>query len=107
MTSKDGCVTPYLCYVRYTFDATPYLCYVGYTFDAETLEDEGDGLDHHRVMLRQRQVLDDAQQCCYGNGRVELLKGCRVHVHEHLTRAVLACHQMAAPSQILCEIQTF
>ena len=48
---------------------------VGDTLDAETLEDEGDGLDDHRVVLRQRRVADVAHEDRDRYRRVEVGQG--------------------------------
>ena len=60
------------------------------TLEAQRLEDEGDGLDHHGVVVGQRRVPQDTHQSHYGNCRVELIQGEVAHVHQHLTGAVVS-----------------
>ena len=49
--------------------------YVGHTFDVERLEDDGDGLDHHVVMLREGRITDYLHQKVDGDGWIELFQG--------------------------------
>lgn len=59
---------------------------VRHTLDSQTLEDKGDGLNHHGVMLGERRVPDNPHQGCYGDGGVYFLQGGGSgHISQHLT----------------------
>lgn len=51
------------------------------TLEAQRLKDEGDGLDHHGVVVGERRVPQDAHQRDDCHGGVELVQGQVAHVH--------------------------
>lgn len=59
------------------------------TLEAEGLEDEGDGLHHHSVVVGERRVSQDAHEGDDGHRRVKLVQGQVAHVDQHLTGAVV------------------
>lgn len=60
-----------------------------HTLEAQRLEDEGDGLDNHGVMVREGLVSEDPHQRHHGHSRVELIQGQVAHVDQHLAGAVV------------------
>ena len=61
-----------------------------HTLEPQGLEDEGDGLDDHGVMVREGLVSEDAHQGHHGHGWVELVQRQVSHVDQHLTGAVVS-----------------
>lgn len=61
--------------------------------EAQGLEDEGDGLHHHGVVVGERRVPEDAHQRDDGHGRVKLIQRQVAHVDEHLAGAVVGCRE--------------
>lgn len=57
--------------------------------EPQRLENEGDRLDHHGVMVGEGGISQDAHQRHDGHRRVELIQGQVAHVHQHLTGAVV------------------
>lgn len=60
-----------------------------HTLEPQGLEDEGDGLDDHGVVVGEGLVSEDPHQGHHGHGRVELVQGQVPHVDQHLTGAVV------------------
>lgn len=56
---------------------------------AQRLENKGDRLDHHGVMVGEGGVSQDAHQRHDCHRGVELIEGQVAHVHQHLTGAVV------------------
>lgn len=61
-----------------------------YTFEPQGLEDEGDGLNHHGVVVREGLISEDPHQGHHGHSWVELIQGQVSHVDQHLTGAVVS-----------------
>lgn len=59
------------------------------TLEAERLEDEGNGLDHHGVVVGERRVSQDAHQSDDRHRRVKLIQWQVAHVHQHLAGAIV------------------
>lgn len=60
-----------------------------HTLEPQRLEDEGDGLHHHGVVVGERRVPQDAHQRNYGNRWIELIQRKVAHVHQHLAGTVV------------------
>lgn len=61
-----------------------------YTLEPQGLEDEGDGLNHHGVVVRERLISEDPHQGHHGHSWVELVQGQVSHVDQHFTGAVVS-----------------
>lgn len=61
--------------------------------EAQGLEDEGDGLHDHGVVVGERWVPQDAHQRDDGHGRIKLVQRQVAHVDQHLARAVVGCQE--------------
>lgn len=51
------------------------------TLEAQRLKDEGDGLDDHSMVVRERRVSEDAHQSDNCHSGVKLIQGQVAHVH--------------------------
>lgn len=61
-----------------------------HTLEAQRLEDEGDGLDNHGVVVREGLVSEDAHQGHHGHGWVKLIQRQVPHVDQHFAGAVVS-----------------
>lgn len=61
-----------------------------HTLEPQGLEDEGDGLHHHSVVVREGLISEDPHQGHHGHSGVELVQGQVSHVDQHFTGAVVS-----------------
>lgn len=61
-----------------------------HTLESQGLEDEGDGLNHHGVVVRERLISEDPHQGHHGHSGVKLVQGQISHVDQHFTGAVVS-----------------
>lgn len=61
--------------------------------ETQGLEDKGDGLHDHSVVVREWRVPQDAHQRDNGHGRIKLIQRQVAHVDQHLAGAVVSCQE--------------
>lgn len=61
-----------------------------HAFEPQGLEDEGDGLNYHGVVVREGLVPEDTHQGHHGHSWVELIQRQVSHVDQHFAGAVVS-----------------